>query len=148
MAGKLHTARSRNDQVATDMRLYTKRLCAETDRGLQQLQQALIGVAEAHTDAILPGYTHTQRAQPVLLAHHLLAYVEMLGRDRDRFADCLRRADVCPLGAAALAGTTFPIDRQWVARELGFAARQPQQPGRRVRPGLRGRLFGRRLAWP
>ena len=120
-AGKLHTARSRNDQVATDMRLYTKRLCAETDRGLQKLQQALIGLAEDHTGAILPGYTHIQRAQPVLLAHHLLAYVEMLERDRDRFADCLRRADVCPLGAAALAGTTFPIDRQWVAEELGFA---------------------------
>jgi argininosuccinate lyase len=120
-AGKLHTARSRNDQVATDMRLYTKRLCAEADRALQKLQAALIGLAEAHTEAILPGYTHTQRAQPVLLAHHLLAYVEMLGRDRDRFADCLRRADVCPLGAAALAGTTFPIDRHWVAKELGFA---------------------------
>ena len=122
VAGKLHTGRSRNDQIALDMRLYTKRLCAEVDRGLQQLQEALIGVAEAHLDAILPGYTHTQRAQPVLLAHHLLAYVEMLQRDRDRFADTLRRADVCPLGAAALAGTSFPLDRHWVAKELGFAA--------------------------
>jgi argininosuccinate lyase len=121
VAGKLHTARSRNDQVATDMRLYTKRLCVQTDRALQQLQEALIGLAERHTEVILPGYTHTQRAQPVLLTHHLLAYVEMLQRDRARFADCLGRTDVCPLGAGALAGTTFPIDREGVAKELGFA---------------------------
>ncbi len=122
LAGKLHTARSRNDQIATDMRLYTKRLCDDSDAAIRRLQEALLTVAEAHTGAILPGYTHTQRAQPVLLAHHLLAYVEMLQRDRARFSDARRRADVCPLGAAALAGTTFPIDREWVAAQLGFAA--------------------------
>ena len=122
VAGKLHTARSRNDQIALDMRLYVRRICAETSELIVTLQAALLDLAQRHEDVILPGYTHTQRAQPVLLAHHLLAYVEMLERDKGRFADCSARANVCPLGAGALAGTTFPIDRDFVARELGFAS--------------------------
>jgi len=120
LAGKLHTARSRNDQVALDLRLYVKGVCQATKEKITALQQALIDLAQRHMEAILPGYTHTQRAQPILLAHHLLAYFEMFQRDKARFADCYKRADVCPLGAGALAGTTFPIDREWVARELGF----------------------------
>jgi argininosuccinate lyase len=121
LAGKLHTARSRNDQVATDTRLYLK---AETDtlRGLlRRFQEALLRHAEAHTETALPGLTHMQHAQPIVLAHHLLAYFWMLDRDRDRLDDWQRRADVLPLGSGALAGTPFPIDRDFVARELGFA---------------------------
>ncbi len=121
IAGKLHTARSRNDQVAVDMRLYCKEAIAETIQGLRALQSALLGVAETHRDVVVPGYTHLQRAQPVLLAHHLLAYFEMLERDVQRFRDCLKRTDVMPLGSGALAGVPYPIDRAFVAGQLGFS---------------------------
>jgi argininosuccinate lyase len=121
IAGKLHTARSRNDQVAVDMRLYCKETIAETLQGIRALQSALLGVAETHRDAVVPGYTHLQRAQPVLLAHHLLAYFEMLERDVQRFRDCLKRTDVMPLGSGALAGVPYPIDRTFVAGLLGFS---------------------------
>ena len=121
VAGKLHTARSRNDQIALDVRLYMKEALAQVLELCQSLQQVLTARSEEHFGAILPGYTHLQRAQPVLLAHHLLAYFWMLQRDRERLAQALERVDVLPLGAAAMAGTTFPIDRVFVARELGFA---------------------------
>jgi len=121
VAGKLHTARSRNDQIALDMRLYTKEAIQEALRGIQGLQRALLDAAEANKAVIMPGYTHLQRAQPVLFAHHLLAYFQMLQRDAGRFDDCLRRTDVLPLGSGALAGVPYPIDREFVARELGFS---------------------------
>ncbi len=120
-AGRLHTARSRNDQVATDVRLYCKEATQETIAGLKALQEALATAARDNADVIMPGYTHLQRAQPVLFAHHLLAYFHMLQRDRERFADCLRRTDVLPLGSGALAGAPYPIDREAVAAELGFS---------------------------
>ena len=120
-AGRLHTARSRNDQVATDMRLFVMEACDDTTAGIRRLQGALLDLAEANGDVTMPGYTHLQRAQPVLLAHHLLAYFEMLGRDAQRFAGCRERADELPLGAGALAGVPYPIDREFVARELGFS---------------------------
>jgi argininosuccinate lyase len=120
-AGKrLHTGRSRNDQVATDIRLWLRDTIDEIDSLLRDFQKALLDAAEAHADTPLPGFTHLQVAQPVTFGHHLLAYFEMLRRDRERFADCRRRVNRLPLGAAALAGTTFPIDREAVARELGF----------------------------
>ncbi|HEX8463802.1 MAG TPA: argininosuccinate lyase [Abditibacterium sp.] len=122
VAGKLHTARSRNDQIALDVRLYLKDALSATQTEIRALQQALINRAEEHFGAILPGYTHLQRAQPVLLSHHLLAYFWMLERDFERLGECFQRADVLPLGAAALAGTTFPIDRDLVAQKLGFTA--------------------------
>lgn len=121
VAGKLHTARSRNDQIALDVRLYLKDVLRAAQTEIRALQTALVSRADQHIDAILPGYTHLQRAQPVLLSHHLLAYFWMLQRDFERLDECFARADVLPLGAAALAGTTFPIDRQRVARTLGFA---------------------------
>ncbi|MFO1128882.1 MAG: argininosuccinate lyase [Rhodospirillales bacterium] len=121
-AGRLHTARSRNDQVATDFRLWVRDAIDAVDGMLRGLQAVLIERAEATADWIMPGFTHLQAAQPVTLGHHLLAYVEMLGRDRGRFADCRRRLNVCPLGAAALAGTSFPIDRRQTAAALGFDA--------------------------
>ncbi len=121
-AGKLHTARSRNDQVALDLRLFLREAIGEIRGRIRTLQQVLVAKAEVHLETVMPGYTHLQRAQPILLAHHLLAYFEMFQRDRDRFADCLRRLNVLPLGAAALAGTTLPIDRAYVARLLGFPA--------------------------
>jgi argininosuccinate lyase len=121
VGGKLHTARSRNDQVITDVRLFVKDAIGEIDTGIADLQSALVEIALAHPDAIMPGYTHLQRAQPILLGHHLLAYHDMLTRDRERYADCLRRTDVLPLGAGAIAGTTLPIDREFTAKELGFA---------------------------
>jgi argininosuccinate lyase len=120
-AGRLHTARSRNDQVATDLRLYAKNACVQVAGAIRALQQALLTLAEANRRVALPGYTHLQRAQPVLLAHHLLAYLEMLERDYERFFEAHRRADVLPLGSGALAGVPYPIDRAAVARELGFA---------------------------
>jgi argininosuccinate lyase len=120
-AGRLHTARSRNDQVATDFRLWVKAACGEADAALAGLIRALLVRAEEHAETIMPGFTHLQVAQPVTLGHHLMAYVEMLGRDRGRFADAARRMDECPLGAAALAGTSFPIDRAMTAKALGFA---------------------------
>jgi argininosuccinate lyase len=120
-AGKrLHTGRSRNDQVATDIRLWLRDTIDDIDGLLRNLQEALLATAEIHSDTPMPGFTHLQVAQPVTFGHHLLAYVEMLGRDRGRFADCRARLNRLPLGAAALAGTTFPIDREFVARELGF----------------------------
>ena len=121
VAGKLHTARSRNDQIALDMRLFVKEAVEGAVKGLQRFQEALLGQAEAGIDIIMPGYTHLQRAQPVLLAHHLLAYFEMAQRDVERFQDCRKRTDVLPLGSGALAGVTYPIDRESVARDLGFA---------------------------
>jgi argininosuccinate lyase len=121
IAGKLHTARSRNDQVAVDLRLFCKEAIADAISGLRGLQSALLDVAEANKDVVVPGYTHLQRAQPVLLAHHLLAYFEMLERDIQRFQDCLKRTDVMPLGSGALAGVPYPIDRAFVAKQLGFS---------------------------
>jgi argininosuccinate lyase len=120
-AGRLHTARSRNDQVATDFKLWVRDAVDRLDRQMQGLQAALIAKAERHADTIMPGFTHLQVAQPVTFGHHLLAYVEMLGRDRGRLDDCRARLNECPLGAAALAGTSFPIDREMTARDLGFA---------------------------
>ncbi|RKX62066.1 MAG: argininosuccinate lyase [Thermodesulfobacteriota bacterium] len=120
-AGKrLHTARSRNDQVAADIRLYLREEIDRLDGLLSLLQEALLHQARAHEDLILPGYTHLQRAQPVLWPHHMLAYFEMFRRDRDRLEDSRKRVNICPLGSAALAGTGFPIDREYVAEELGF----------------------------
>ena len=121
VAGKLHTARSRNDQVATDFRLYVRDETATLEPGLRGLQVALANKALAYASAVMPGFTHLQTAQPITFGHHLLAYVEMLGRDRGRFADAAKRLSECPLGAAALAGTSFPIDREATARALGFA---------------------------
>jgi len=120
VGGKLHTGRSRNDQVATDMHLYLRRRVVEIVDLLRKLQAALIEQAKANTDAIVPGYTHLQRAQPILFAHHLMAYVSMFGRDAERLMDSYKRINVLPLGAGALAGTTFPIDRHFVAEQLGF----------------------------
>ncbi|WP_184081141.1 argininosuccinate lyase [Sphingobium subterraneum] len=119
-AGRLHTARSRNDQVATDFRLWVRDAIDEVDAGLKALQQALIARASEHVDAVMPGFTHLQSAQPVTLGHHLMAYVEMLKRDRSRFADARARMNRNPLGSAALAGTGFPIDRHHTAQALGF----------------------------
>jgi argininosuccinate lyase len=118
---KLHTARSRNDQVALDIRLFTKEAINNTINSLRRFQRALIKQAEANQGAVMPGYTHVQRAQPVLLAHHLLAYFEMLQRDIDRFTDCLKRTDVMPLGSGALAGVSYKTDREFLAKELGFS---------------------------
>jgi len=120
IAGRLHTARSRNDQVATDLRLWLRAAIDRLDTATRDLQAALIDRAEAEAETVMPGYTHLQIAQPVTLGHHLLAYVEMLGRDRSRFADCRRRLNESPLGAAALAGTSFSIDRHATAAALGF----------------------------
>ncbi len=119
-AGRLHTARSRNDQVATDFRLWVRRAIDEVGAGLRDLVAALIDRAEEHAATVMPGYTHLQPAQPTTFGHHLMAYVEMFGRDLGRLADCRRRLNECPLGAAALAGTSFPIDRQATAAALGF----------------------------
>ena len=120
-AGRLHTARSRNDQVATDMRLWVRDAVDALDGQLADLQTALAEKALAFAGAVMPGFTHLQSAQPVTFGHHLLAYVEMIARDRGRFADARRRLNECPLGAAALAGTSFPIDRAMTAQALGFA---------------------------
>jgi argininosuccinate lyase len=122
VAGRLHTGRSRNDQIATDIRLWLRRTIDDLDEALVEMERALVGLAERESDTILPGMTHIQPAQPVLLAHHLLAYVEMLERDRGRLADCRRRANVCPLGSGALAGAGYPLDREGTATELGFDA--------------------------
>ena len=119
-AGRLHTGRSRNDQVATDFRLWVRDAIDMLDEQLQNLQRALIEKAEAHADTIMPGFTHLQSAQPITFGHHMLAYVEMTGRDRGRFADARKRVNESPLGAAALAGTAFPIDRHATSEALGF----------------------------
>ena len=121
-AARLHTARSRNDQVATDFRLWVRHAISETDAGLKALQRALVARAGEHADSIMPGFTHLQVAQPVTLGHHLMAYYEMARRDRSRLADCRQRLNQSPLGAAALAGTSFPIDRAATASALGFDA--------------------------
>ncbi|MFZ5825708.1 MAG: argininosuccinate lyase [Bacillota bacterium] len=123
--GRLHTARSRNDQVVTDVHLWVKAEIQAVQRLVSDLQGALLDQATAHMGVIMPGYTHLQRAQPILLSHHLMAYFWMLERDQGRFADALKRADLSPLGAGAMAGTTFPIDREFTARELGFAGVYP-----------------------
>ncbi len=120
-AGRLHTARSRNDQVVTDFRLWVRAACERADKGLLALQRALFAQAEQHLETILPGFTHMQVAQPVTFAHHLMAYVEVFGRDRGRFEDAKKRLNESPLGAAALAGTSFPIDRDATAHALGFS---------------------------
>src|SRR5690348_8556347 len=117
---KLHTGRSRNDQVALDMRLWLRDECAELLQEVRSLQLALLEFAERERDVMIPGYTHLQRAQPVYLAHHLLAYVEMLRRDHERLEECRQRMNVCPLGSGAIAGSTLPLDRALTARLLGF----------------------------
>ncbi len=121
-AQKLHTARSRNDQVALDIRLYLRDETTNTINALMELMGVLVDLAEVNINVVLPGYTHLQRAQPVLFSHHMMAYYEMFKRDADRFADSFKRTNILPLGSAALAGTTFPIDRDFVAVELGFPA--------------------------
>ena len=117
---KLHTGRSRNDQVALDMRMWLRDEIVAFSDELRELQRALVKLAETHQKVIIPGYTHLQRAQPVYFAHHLLAYVEMLERDYERLGDCFRRVNVCPLGSGAIAGSTLPLDREYVAKILGF----------------------------
>jgi len=120
VGGKLHTARSRNDQVSLDLRLFIREAVNETVVRIRELQRALVTLAENNRAVVMPGYTHLQSAQPVLLAHHLLAYFEMLQRDIGRFTDCLKRADVMPLGSGALAGVAYDVDREFLAQELGF----------------------------
>ncbi len=120
-AGRLHTARSRNDQVAVDLRLYAMDTIVDLVSGLRGVQKALIDLAENYKNVVMPGYTHLQRAQPVLFAHHMLAYFEMFQRDIDRFKDCRRRTDVMPLGSGALAGVAYQTDRKFLAAELGFS---------------------------
>ncbi|MBM4123163.1 MAG: argininosuccinate lyase [Nitrospira sp.] len=122
VGGKLHTGRSRNDQVALDIRLYLQDQLASLLGGMKRLQQALLIQARTHLDVVMPGYTHLQRAQPVLFAHHFLAYVEMLERDKGRVKDALVRLNVMPLGSGALAGTNYPVDRRYTAKLLGFAS--------------------------
>lgn len=119
---RLHTGRSRNDQVALDTRMYTKKEIQAIQTLIKDLMEVLNTLAEKHTETIMPGYTHLQRAQPVTLAHHILAYIEMFKRDYDRLADCYKRTDVLPLGSGALATTTYPLDREFVAEQLGFSA--------------------------
>jgi len=123
---KLHTGRSRNDQIATDMRLFFKEASCQLTGALNGLLRVLLDCAEANLDTVIPGYTHLQRAQPVLFAHHVLAWVEMFGRDRDRFASLADKANWCPLGSGAIAGSTLPLDREFAARELGFVDAQGQ----------------------
>jgi len=120
-AGRLHTARSRNDQVAVDLRLYAMDTIVDLGSGLRGVQKALVDLAENYKNVVMPGYTHLQRAQPVLFAHHMLAYFEMFQRDIDRFKDCRRRTDVMPLGSGALAGVAYQTDRKFLAAELGFS---------------------------
>ncbi|MDQ7078881.1 MAG: argininosuccinate lyase [Robiginitomaculum sp.] len=119
-AGRLHTARSRNDQVATDLRLWLRDALGDIDALIAAFQKALLGLAEKEAETIMPGFTHLQSAQPVSFGHHMLAYVEMMGRDRGRFADARARLNESPLGAAALAGTAYPVDRNMTAKALGF----------------------------
>ncbi len=135
-AGRLHTARSRNDQVATDFRLWVRTACTRADEGLILLQQALLQQASANVSTIMPGFTHMQSAQPVTFAHYCLAYIEMFGRDRTRFADTAKRLNECPLGSAALAGTPYTIHREYTARQLGFA-----RPMRNSLDGVSSRDF-------
>ena len=120
VAGRMHTGRSRNDQIALDMRLYTKEVIGQTVDCLRGVQGSLVELSERYPEVVMPGYTHMQRAQPVLFAHHMLAYFQMFQRDVSRFRDCYRRTDVMPLGSGALAGVAYPLDREFVASELGF----------------------------
>ena len=120
VGGKLHTARSRNDQVALDIRLYLRDEIGEVKGLIRELQKTFVGIAKKNLDCIMPGYTHLQRAQPILFSHHLLAYYEMLKRDNERLADCYKRVNVMPLGSGALAGSPYPLNREFVAKELGF----------------------------
>jgi argininosuccinate lyase len=136
VAGRLHTARSRNDQVATDFRLWVRAAVDGTIEALKGLQRALLAKAEAHADALMPGFTHLQPAQPVTFGHHLMAYVEMFGRDAARFADARVRMNECPLGSAALAGSPYPIDREMTAKALGF-----DRPGANSLDGVSDRDF-------
>lgn len=122
VAGKLHTGRSRNDQVATDMHLYLKEIVLEVIEKIQLLREVLVHKAEENIETIMPGYTHLQHAQPISFAHHMMAYYGMLTRDQERFSESMKRIDISPLGSAALAGTTFPIDREYTAELLGFSA--------------------------
>ena len=121
VAGRLHTARSRNDQIALDVRMFTKDAIRDIIGAIRELRTSLVSQAEANANVVMPGYTHVQRAQPVLFAHHMLAYFEMFGRDAERFRQAHERADVMPLGSGALAGLPYPVDREFVARELGFS---------------------------
>ena len=120
-AGRLHAGRSRNDQIALDMRMYTKEVINDTVGALRRVQRALVDRGQEYREVVMPGYTHLQRAQPVLYAHHLLAYFQMFQRDIDRFHDCYRRADELPLGSGALSGVTYPTDREFLAKELNFS---------------------------
>ena len=120
--GRLHTGRSRNDQISLDLRMYTKDVIETTLSGIKKVQSALLELADANSNVIMPGYTHLQRAQPVLFAHHMLAYFRMFTRDGGRFKDCYARVDVMPLGSGALAGVPYPTDREFLATELGFSA--------------------------
>ena len=122
LGGKLHTGRSRNDQVALDIRMYLKKELNSIKELLKILMETIVEVAEKNKDVIMPGYTHLQRAQPILFSHHMMAYYEMLKRDYERLEDCYKRVNVLPLGAGALAGTTYPLDRHYVAELLGFDA--------------------------
>ena len=133
---KLHTGRSRNDQVATDLKLWVREALDRVDARIEDLQRAFVMAGRRHRHVILPGYTHMQRAQPVLAAHFFLAYVEKLERDRSRLADCRRRLNVLPLGAAALAGTSLPIDRDHVAQRAWIRRNRRQQSGCLERPRL------------
>ena len=121
VGGRLHTGRSRNDQIVLDLRLYTREVIRDTVKGLRGLERALVDLAEKYRETLMPGYTHLQRAQPVMFSHHLLAYFQMFQRDIARFRDCFRRTDVLPLGSGALAGVPYPTDREFLAQELGFS---------------------------
>ena len=121
VGGRLHTGRSRNDQIALDLRLYTREVIRDTVKGLRGLERALVDLAEKYRETLMPGYTHLQRAQPVMFSHHLLAYFQMFQRDIARFRDCFRRTDVLPLGSGALAGVPYATDREFLAQELGFS---------------------------
>lgn len=125
VGGKMHTARSRNDQVATDMHLYAREQTETIIQSINELQQVLITLSKKYLSVIMPGYTHMQRAQPILFSHHIMTYFWMLNRDKERFNDCLKRVNVSPLGSGALAGTTFPIDQQFTAHALGFDSVYP-----------------------
>ena len=144
VGGKLHTARSRNDQVALDARLYARELIADTVAAVCGLQAVLAELAERHSETIFPGYTHLQRAQPVVLGHHFLAYFEMLERDQGRLRDCYARANVLPLGSGALAGVALPHRPGERGAGAGLRRRNRQQPGRSIRPGLHAGVRGGR----
>ena len=142
----MHTGRSRNDQVATDLRLYLRAEVAVIRSLLVQNMQALVTLAEREAGSVMPGFTHLQGAQPITFGHHMLAWYEMLKRDEQRLRDCLERINVLPLGAAALAGTRFPIDRSLTAELLDFPAIAGELAGRGQRPGFCGRVLRRRGA--